>query len=282
MSKKMFAMTEFAKRHFASDFKGTRITSVSPEEFVDTLNKNYGEVGTFYKGYAPFCKHLFIINFTNAKSGVVEITDKNRHLLKSGYNARQENELPVLTRWFDSKDVYVPVATYLDIILYSREQMLKEKDDIGKAKWGIVSINGQMECEEHPMNPITMMRNALGISEGGSGYPLHRGTYVKAVEYWDSHAIVLNFEEDTVVLDFKEDVIKDTTKAKKKLNINQDQGENFRDKDGKLFLVRCYVCDPEHGLENHAMLVASGTCAWCGWSEKENVKDKKKGKKERS
>ena len=37
----------------------------------------------------------------------------------------------------------------------------------------------------------------------------------------------------------------------------------FRDKDGKLFLQRC----PECGKENYAMWVASGQCAWCGWSE---------------
>ena len=30
---------------------------------------------------------------------------------------------------------------------------------------------------EIPMNPITMMRNALGKSEGGSGVPLEREKY---------------------------------------------------------------------------------------------------------
>ena len=50
----------------------------------------------------------------------------------------------------------------------------------------------------------------------------------------------------------------------------QDKGKNFRGKDGKLFLVRCYVCDEEFGEENYVMMVASGRCAWCGWHEQDN------------
>lgn len=42
---------------------------------------------------------------------------------------------------------------------------------------------------------------------------------------------------------------------------------NFEEK-GKLYLVRCYSCDPVNGRENYMGAVASGTCAWCGWSEK--------------
>ena len=38
----------------------------------------------------------------------------------------------------------------------------------------------------------------------------------------------------------------------------------FRDKQGKMYLLRCPICE----LENHALSVASGECAWCGWKEK--------------
>ena len=38
---------------------------------------------------------------------------------------------------------------------------------------------------------------------------------------------------------------------------------------GKLYLVRCMQCgDSKRGRENYAGAVASGMCAWCGWSEK--------------
>jgi hypothetical protein len=49
-------------------------------------------------------------------------------------------------------------------------------------------------------------------------------------------------------------------------SVDQDQGQNFRDK-GKLYLVRCYCCGGETGRENWAPYVASGVCAWCGWRE---------------
>jgi len=43
---------------------------------------------------------------------------------------------------------------------------------------------------------------------------------------------------------------------------------NFR-KNGQLYLVRCFKCDPINGRENWAMAVATGHCAWCGWPKEE-------------
>ena len=50
--------------------------------------------------------------------------------------------------------------------------------------------------------------------------------------------------------------------------MNQDRPPNFREK-GKLYLMRCFKCDPKHGKENWTPAVATGKCAWCGWSEDE-------------
>lgn len=47
----------------------------------------------------------------------------------------------------------------------------------------------------------------------------------------------------------------------------QDRDGNFRNADGKLYLIRCYVCEPEYGRENFGPAVASGKCVWCGWPE---------------
>jgi hypothetical protein len=44
------------------------------------------------------------------------------------------------------------------------------------------------EPEEIPMVPITMLRNALGVEEGGSGVPLDREAYRRAVAFWEQHA----------------------------------------------------------------------------------------------
>jgi len=195
----IFEVTEFAKkRHFDSTFHGTKILDFTPEEFVKIITNKLLDLSGYFKaqeGYADFCRLIFVENFTEAKSGVVEITEDNKQFLRSTYKSRTENELPVLTRWLEMDNTSLPKAKYLMVIAYSKEQMEKEGDHIN-AEWGIVSINAQMEDEETPMLPITSMRNALGIVEGGSGHPIDREAYMKAVEYWNTHAIVANPEED--------------------------------------------------------------------------------------
>jgi len=110
-------------------------------------------------------------------------------------------QLPVLTRFFPKELVTVadqpplPVAKYLDLILYSREQIKKENAAMGNdsnsdSPWGIVSIKAQDVDYELPMQPITAMRNALGVDEGGSGIPLNREAYMEAYNYWKDHASV--------------------------------------------------------------------------------------------
>jgi hypothetical protein len=115
----------------------------------------------------------------------VPITAANRHLLRSGYEARHSSELPVLVRWFEG--VEPTVADYLIVILYGREQLAKEGSPID-AQWGIVGCMYTSEPAEIPMAPITMLRNALGVAEGGSGVPLDREAYRRAVGYWNTHA----------------------------------------------------------------------------------------------
>jgi hypothetical protein len=45
------------------------------------------------------------------------------------------------------------------------------------------------------MQPITMMRNALGREEGGSGVALGRDAYEASVAYWQGHAAIVAGEE---------------------------------------------------------------------------------------
>ena len=94
-----------------------------------------------------------------------------------------------------SEDTDLPVGKYLDLILYSREQINKENAAMGNnsnsdAPWGIVSIKCQDVDFELPMQPITAMRNALGADQGGSGIPLDREKYMEAYNYWKDHAVV--------------------------------------------------------------------------------------------
>ena len=80
-----------------------------------------------------------------------------------------------------------PLATYLLPILYSRDQLAKEGSPID-ADWGVVGCLYTAEPDEIPMTPITMLRNALGVQEGGSGVPLDRDAYRRAVAFWDANA----------------------------------------------------------------------------------------------
>lgn len=74
---------------------------------------------------------MFIPNFAGVKCGYTEITPENKHLIESCYEARKENELAVLIQYIDSNRLAAPEATHLDIILYSREQIIKENEAMG-------------------------------------------------------------------------------------------------------------------------------------------------------
>lgn len=68
------------------------------EEFTARVNEFYIDNPQALKpGYAPFCKHLFIGNFTDAISGCKLLTPENEVHLKAGYESRRPNELAVLT-----------------------------------------------------------------------------------------------------------------------------------------------------------------------------------------
>lgn len=116
----------------------------------------------------------------------------------------------MLSRWFEEKEILDKLskgqtpAKYLDVILYSREQLVKERQDMPSKEdaahplppatgpqWGIISLKAQDEPHETPMQPITAMRNALGRDQGGSGVELDRGKYDEAVEYWRERAAIV-------------------------------------------------------------------------------------------
>ncbi|GAB2496903.1 DUF3228 family protein [Arenimonas alkanexedens] len=178
------AMTTFASRRlFPADGRSTAIQDISAAQFVERLNAEAPERDL--PGYAPFCRLHVHRNWTSTKCSVIPITDANRHQLRSAYEARTREELPVLVRWFEG--LQPPVAAYLVPILYSREQLAKEGTVI-EADWGIVGCLYTMQPEEIPMVPITMLRNALGVEEGGSGVPLDRDAYRRSVAFWSQHA----------------------------------------------------------------------------------------------
>jgi len=196
-------ITNFAKRQFEPKSGGTKILDKTPEEFEMHLQKEVdSDLVKIMDGYAPFCKLIAIDNFTLAKVGSLPIDIANYQYLRHGYSSRTEKELPVMTRWFELP-LPAPIADYLIVVVYSREQLEKEfeaqslddrfdeKFDLGPDDaWGVVAILGQTHPNEEPMQPITMMRNALGTKEGGSGVSIDREKYLASVEFWKNNAII--------------------------------------------------------------------------------------------
>jgi len=197
-----FFLDAFALRQWDDPaYQGPRLAHVPKQSFVERVA---AAGGALVGGYAPFCKHVFVPNFCGLRVGVLDVGEQNRGLVRSGYLRRKEGELPVLSRWFDAGEVgELPEAKMLDVILYSREQIVLERaaqEGLSAAEaeavvppepWGIISIKAQDEPFETPMQPITMMRNALGRAEGGSGVPLDREKYEESVKYWENRAPVV-------------------------------------------------------------------------------------------
>ena len=182
--KRLIELTGFARRRlFPGDGRRTAIQDCSAAEFEALLNEQEPE--RVLPGYAPFCRLHVHRNWTPTRCSAIAITDDNRHLLRSAYEARTPAELPVLVRWFEGLEP--PVANYLVPILYDRAQLAKEGTPI-EADWGIVGCLYTLEPAEIPMVPITMLRNALGVEEGGSGVPVDRAAYASAVDFWSRHA----------------------------------------------------------------------------------------------
>jgi len=178
-------LTAFAApRLFPADGRPNNgLQGVSPDAFIAHLN-DHAPIKVL-EGYAPFCKLHVHRNWTSTRCTTVPITDDNRHLLRSAYEARTDAELPVLVRWFEG--VAAPIADYLLVIVYDREQLLKEGEAV-EADWGVVGCLATATPAETPMAPITLMRNALGIDEGGSGVALDADAYRRSVDFWAKNA----------------------------------------------------------------------------------------------
>lgn len=178
------SLTDFARRRlFPQPLRSTSVQDLSADEFESMLNAQAPL--KILPGYAPFCQLWVYPNQTATRCSVIPITEDNQQALRSAYEARSPRELPVLVRWFEGQEA--PRARYLLPILYSQEQLAKEGSPIN-TDWGVVGCLYTLEPEEIPMAPITMLRNALGVDEGGSGVTLDRQAYARSVDFWQSNA----------------------------------------------------------------------------------------------
>ena len=199
---KSLILDQFAFRSFDKT-RTSNYINMDKQEFLNKVNDLYKSESQLVEGYAPFCKHLFVENFVKGlKSCHIEINKDTEKLIISKYDSRQKNELPVLIRYIDLNSIdkeKIEDAKYLDLILYSKEQIISEmtemkfeEKEINEMKnkdfdWGIISIKPLNVNHELPFVPMTIMRNSLGKNEGGSGVPIDRKKYMEGVEFWSKN-----------------------------------------------------------------------------------------------
>lgn len=207
--------TNFVLRQFDPKFAGTKLNIENKDNILDNINYYYdltqakfginsGKIVSykFENSYQDFCKYLIIENHLdkNIKAGVTELTLEKYPFIRTGYSSRTPEELPVLSRWLELPSCFEkPKANYLVLVLYTREQLLKEHIDNNsvndfelsdECEYGIVAVLGTLEPKADPMPPITIMRNALGTEEGGNGAKLDHSLYKESVEFWDKYILI--------------------------------------------------------------------------------------------
>ncbi len=194
----------FVNRQFSPGFSGTKIDLEIKDQLLEVINDTYqyglGDIGQLLDSEWNFCKYLVIENSFDVKCAVREITLDIYPYIRTDYVQRTPDELAILSRFAQLPPGFKSQkANYIVLVLYSKRQLEKEfkpKEEgqefyfDNSVEWGIVSIMGTMEPKPDPLVPITIMRNALGIEEGGNGEILNKDSYNESVEFWSKYILV--------------------------------------------------------------------------------------------
>ena len=57
-------------------------------------------------------------------------------------------------------------CNYVDIVLYRKDVLEEDKDEVTGADWDIISINGRLAKNPAPIDPMTLVRNWLHLKGG--------------------------------------------------------------------------------------------------------------------
>ena len=192
----------FVNRQFSPGFSGTKVDLEIKDELLEVINDTYinGDSKQLLNSEWQFCKYLVIKNDFDVKCAVREITLDIYPYIRTDYVQRTPEELAILSRFAQLPPGFKSQkANYIVLVLYSKRQLEKEfkpKEEgqefyfDNSVEWGIVSIMGTMEPKPDPLVPITIMRNALGIEEGGNGEILNKDSYNESVEFWSKYILV--------------------------------------------------------------------------------------------
>lgn len=150
-------------------------------------------------GYAPFCKVLTIELSAEQRANPgailidrVKISEVNESEIVFSYESRAPGELRLPTRSYPCPRAERERANFLQVILYSDEQLAKEDKEnpnrvVDANLWHVVLYRGQNTNDKLPMEDSTMLRNALGIEEGGSGVPIDPNAWEHCISHWEEY-----------------------------------------------------------------------------------------------
>lgn len=194
-NKKQTVAVGFAKRQMDPNFVGTKVTPIQMEKLRKEAERQ-ANANILKPGNGPHVK-IAVVKDPQIMCPIAEITPQNEHLLKTQMVKRREGEGEYEQRYFESKDVAPTPSDHVKVILYSGDQIAKEraaKPDAEAptgADWEIVSVNAEPTPAGTPMAPSTMQRNREGPASGGSGLQHSDEEMAAGKAYWDTHAKIL-------------------------------------------------------------------------------------------
>lgn len=185
--------SKFGYSQFFLKMQEKKSGSVFSQDALDKILQKLDTKDFINYERSPEIKYIKLENDYGILCPLIEITEENQHHLRSSYSSRTPEELPVLIRYFPAElDLKRVLAKELTVVLYSKNQLLKEGDRPEDLfDWNIITILSEPEKNKtSPMPPITAMRNALGFEHGGNGIPIDRQAYMESVEFWSKYASI--------------------------------------------------------------------------------------------
>ncbi len=186
--KKTVGINDFVKRQTKPDFAGTKISTADLENLRKKAEQEIN-AGKDKQGYADFVR---IVSIRDPKilCSIAKITLENKKFLKTEKTKRREEEEEYEHSFFESKDVKGIPSHHVDLILYTREQLEKEKEKHTGSDYDLISVNAEISEKGAPITPETMRRNIKGPDSGGSGHQHTKKEIAHSEDFWKDHALI--------------------------------------------------------------------------------------------
>jgi len=166
-----FVRRQHAKSKFAH-FDG------SFEQVIDIARENLNEA-KIVQGDIDDPKVLVVIVPGEGFYTSTTIVTPNT-ILEASFESRREEEASAIS--VVALNGNKEKATNVELILYSHENLAKNKENDTTNDFELISINANLD-EETPMHPLTMARNFLE-EEGGTKAEYTSEEFAKAIWYW--------------------------------------------------------------------------------------------------